>query len=178
MRFRNRCFRLPRKCAGLSDTVVTKAPPFCGRLAIALGVTAHTLLRPRHCPGFSGSEIASLDTNARDNFCVLICKQRAAPPCSNLCQEISSILRQQDTKCFHPIFLSQRHQIGPERRKSTIRGNLHTFNPGTQFLSPRSADQRREMLLGDTRVRERSIARCFIPDNPDPASLYEAVARI
>src|SRR5665647_3743692 len=70
----------------------------------------------------------------------LICKQRAAPPRSNLSQEIPSILRQQDTEYFHPVFLSQRHQIGPERRKSTIRqrpaivGNLHTFNPGTQFL--------------------------------------------
>jgi hypothetical protein len=80
---------------------------------------------------------------ARCCGCALICKQRAAPPRSNLSQKISGTLRQQETKCFDPIFLSQRHQIGPKRRKSTIGqrsaivGNLPTFNPGTRFLPSR-----------------------------------------
>jgi hypothetical protein len=41
-----------------------------------------------------------------DGSCALICSQRPVPPCSNLSQEISSIPRQQDTQCFHSIFLS------------------------------------------------------------------------
>jgi hypothetical protein len=50
----------------------------------------------------------------------LICAQLSAPLSSNHGQEILSIPRQQDLKCSHPIFLSQRHQIGPKRRQSAF----------------------------------------------------------
>ena len=58
-----------------------------------------------HDPNINSGEIAFLRANARENVFALICKQRTIPADSNLSQEISSILRQQDTKCFDPIFL-------------------------------------------------------------------------